>query len=158
MNTDLETCVQDVLDVVMGVSRTIRGQMRRHRDPRMSVPQFRALIFIRRQATATASELAEYLGLTRPSTTALVDNLVRMRWVERTGDDQDRRRVRLRLTAAGEAILEAAQAQTHAYFRALLSELAPAERECVVQAMHILRRHVLERTSLEASTQERAER
>ncbi|MCX8024230.1 MAG: MarR family transcriptional regulator [Thermanaerothrix sp.] len=158
MNTDLEACVQEVLDVVMGVSRTIRGQMRRHRDPRMSVPQFRALIFIRRQVTATASGLAEHLGLTRPSTTALVDNLVRMGWVERTGDERDRRRVCLRLTAEGEAILEAAQAQTHAYFRALLSELSPAERECVVQAMQILRRHVLEQTPLEVSSQEEVER
>jgi DNA-binding MarR family transcriptional regulator len=157
MNEDLDACVQDVLEVVMGVSRAIRSQMRRHRDPRMSVPQFRALIFIRRQATATASELAEHLGLTRSSTTTLVDNLVRMGWVERTGDEQDRRRVRLRLTAAGEAILESAQAQTQAHFRALLAGLSPTERECVSQAMYILRCHILERTPSEGSSQERSE-
>lgn len=146
MINGLERCVQEVLEVVMGVSRVIRSQMRRHRDPRMSVPQFRALIFIRRQM-ASVSDLAEHLGLTRPTTTALVDKLVRMGWVERVGDVHDRRRVRLRLTQAGEAILVAAQAQTQAYFLDLLAGLSPAERECVVQAMQILRRHVLAEAS-----------
>ncbi len=142
MAADLEHCVQEVVDVVMEVSRVIRSQMRRHRDPRMSVPQFRALIFIRRQM-ASVSDLAEHLGLTRPTTTALVDKLVRMGWVERVGDARDRRRVRLRLTQAGEAILAAAQAQTHAYFLGLLAGLSPSERNCVFQAMQILRRSVL---------------
>ncbi|KPL83847.1 hypothetical protein SE15_00970 [Thermanaerothrix daxensis] len=142
MTADLEHCVQEVVDVVMGVSRVIRSQMRRHRDPRMSVPQFRALIFIRRQM-ASVSDLAEHLGLTRPTTTALVDKLVRMGWVERVGDARDRRRVRLRLTQAGEAILAAAQARTQTYFLSLLAGLSPSERDCVLQAMQILRRSVL---------------
>lgn len=143
MSLTLEACVREVLDVVMLVSRVIRLQMRSHRAPQMSVPQFRALLFVRRKPQVSISELADHLGLTRPTTTALVDKLVRSGWMVREGDVSDRRRVRLGLTRAGEAILASAEQQTQAYFVQRLGHLSEEERTCVFQAMQILRRYVL---------------
>jgi DNA-binding MarR family transcriptional regulator len=72
--------------------------------------QHQLLLAIRGSATAGGppiGEVAEAL-LVRPHTAGeLVDRLAATGFVERVPDDADHRRVRLRLTAAGEGVLRA---------------------------------------------------
>ncbi len=78
-----DVCAEEVLEVVPSVMRFIRGEMRGSRRPDLSVPQFRALGHLRRNAGTSLSALAEYLGLTAASTSTLVDGLVRRQMVSR---------------------------------------------------------------------------
>ena len=62
------------------------------------------------EGSAGASTLAGTLAVSRPTITVVVDGLVAKGYVERKGDDVDRRKVHHELTAAGGRALARADA------------------------------------------------
>ena len=131
----LDECARQVLETVPLVMRTVRAEMRRHRAADLSVPQFRTLTFLSRQAGASLSQVAEHIGLTLPSMSSLVEGLVERKLILRKTHSVDRRRVTLTLTARGQSVLEAAHGATQAALAKKLAALAPQDRTIVVQAM-----------------------
>jgi long-chain acyl-CoA synthetase len=74
----------------------------------LSLPQYRILILLD-EGPAVASRLAEYLVVSRPTVTAVVDGMVGRGLIVRSHDDDgDRRRIGLTLTAAGRHLLHRA--------------------------------------------------
>jgi DNA-binding MarR family transcriptional regulator len=139
MQTSTEECAHEVLEVVPLVMRIVRTEMRRGRATGISVPQFRTLLFLERQPGASLTAVAEYLGLTLPSMSALVEGLVERKLVDRSAAASDRRRVTLALTARGQSTLAAARQATLAQLAKKLAELSPAGRAAVVQGLETLR-------------------
>jgi MarR family transcriptional regulator for hemolysin len=128
-----------MLDTVPLIMRTIRSEMRSHRTPDLTVPQFRALAFLRRHAGASLSEAAEHMGLTLPSMSRIVDGLVVRHLVVRQTPPEDRRRVSLALTASGQEILQLARKATQACLAEALMTLSEAQRASIIEAMRTLR-------------------
>ncbi len=128
-----------LLDAVPPVMRAIRAEMRSHRAPDLSVPQFRTLLFVNRNAGTSLSGVAEHLGLTLPSTSKLVDKLVARGLVARGSAADDRRRIALHLTEDGQAVLSAAAQATLATLAARLASLGPDERCALAGAMRLLK-------------------
>jgi DNA-binding MarR family transcriptional regulator len=118
--------------------RFIRAEMRSHRAPWLSVPQFRALVYLSRQERPSLSDVAEHLGLTAPSTSVMVGGLVSRGLVTRQVCPDDRRRVTLALTPVGQDTMESAYKMTEGRLAERLSELQEPERAVVVQAMEAL--------------------
>jgi MarR family transcriptional regulator for hemolysin len=139
MTTSPAVCAQEVLDVVPQVMRAIRAELRRHRTADLSVPQFRTLAVIDRNANASLSDVTEHIGLTLPSMSKLVDGLVARKLVTRQTDPTDRRRMTLALTRSGQTALEASRSATRACLAESLAALTDAERATVVKAMEALR-------------------
>jgi MarR family transcriptional regulator for hemolysin len=139
MTTSPDACAQEILDVVPTVMRAIRTELRRHRTADLSVPQFRTLAYIDRNADASLSDVAEHIGLTLPSLSKIVDGLVTRKFVTRQTHPTDRRRMTLALTTRGLNALEASRAATRACLAEELATLSDRQREIVVQAMEILR-------------------
>ncbi len=133
-----DECAALVAEVVPLVMRTIRAEMRGHRSPDLSVPQFRTLLFLRRQPGVSISDVAEHIGLTLPSVSKMVDRLVTRGLVMRHSAPGDRRRICLELTPLGAATLEATTRTTRERLSVRLAALAPETRAVVVQAMHSL--------------------
>lgn len=102
-------CAARLVDVAPLVVRRVRGRMRREM-PGLTMPQFRALVFIDVHRGCTLRALADHLGITPATSSALVDRLVRRGWVSRVVDAANRRQVRLGLTSRGSARLGAARA------------------------------------------------
>src|SRR5215472_3469611 len=102
-SSDAEACAAQIMETVPLVMRTLRTEMRRRRPADLSVPQFRALAFVRRHPGASLSEVAEHLGLTLPATSTLIDHLVARELVRRAPNPDNRRRLVLTLTADGQA-------------------------------------------------------
>ena len=136
----IETCAAAVMDTVPLVMRIIRTEMRSHRTPDLSVPQFRALLYVNRRAGASLSDVAEHLGLTLPSVSKLVDKLVVRGLITRESAPDDRRRVILMLTPGGQAALQAATQATQARLADRLAALSPDELDTVIEAMNLLHR------------------
>jgi DNA-binding MarR family transcriptional regulator len=113
--------------------------MRGNRSSDLTVPQLRTLTYIYRGNGGFVSELAEHLGLTLPSTSVLVDGLVKRGILSRSPVQGDRRRIRLELTEAGNAILKRAQEHTQAHFSQILCELPIEDQETVAKSLRILR-------------------
>ena len=137
--TSADDCARNVLEVVPLVVRTLRATMRRHRGPRLSVPQFRSLGYLSREAGASLSAVAEHVGLTLPSMSKMIDGLVARRLVDRGISTRDRRQVTLALSPLGRATLRTARARTQARVAELLDALSDSERVTVIRAMQALR-------------------
>lgn len=139
MSTSPDVCAQEILEVVPAVMRAIRAEMRRHRTADLSVPQFRTLAFIDRQADASLSDVAEHIGLTLPSMSKIVEGLVARKLVTRQTHVTDRRRMMLALTARGQTALQTSREATRACLAEDLAGLTERQRETIGQAMVILR-------------------
>jgi DNA-binding MarR family transcriptional regulator len=139
MHVSSDEAAFEVLEVVPLIMRVIRSEMREHRSADLSVPQFRALAYLKRNAGASLSELALYIGLTLPSMSKLVDGLLGRRLLTREIPAGDRRRVTLQLTPHGRATLQSAYASAQAQLAARLAALPEADRANVVEALRALR-------------------
>lgn len=139
MSTLIDECAQEVLEVTPLIMAAIRAEMRRQRGWDLSVPQFRTLAYLNYSHGASLSDAADFIGLTLPSMSKLVEGLVARQLITREISASDRRRVTLALTPAGQASFHAAQTATRAFLARRLAELPAEERAVVAQAMQILR-------------------
>ncbi|MGH2548266.1 MAG: MarR family transcriptional regulator, partial [Thermomicrobiales bacterium] len=74
------------------------------------------------------SDLANILGVTRTTTTGLLDTLERQGYVTRTLDNEDRRCIMVRGTLAGREALQRMSGEYFAAISTLMLELNPAEQ------------------------------
>jgi DNA-binding MarR family transcriptional regulator len=128
-----------VLETVPLVMRAIRARMREGRPEAMSVPQFRALLYIRRHPGTDLTAVADHVGTSLPAASELVARLVRQHLVARETDPASRRRVRLTLSSSGLADLDAAEQRTTEWLVHVLSRLDPARLAALADALHDLR-------------------
>lgn len=123
-----DNCAARVMETVPLVMRFIRADMRaRGSYEELSVPQFRTLAFLDRNPGASLSELAEHLGVTRATASANTERLVQRQFIDRCDHPEERRRVVLKLTAAGKEHLQANREQTRKYIANLLGSLTEEE-------------------------------
>jgi MarR family transcriptional regulator for hemolysin len=138
MTLSSEEAARELLEVIPIVMREIRSEMRSRRSPDLTVPQFRALSFVNRNAGSSLLEVANHLGLTPPSTSRLVDGLIYRNMMTREDHPDDRRRVKLTITNLGEKILEASRQDALTYLTKKLSSINVEDREAIVKAMNVL--------------------
>ncbi len=109
--------------------------------------QYKVLLMLRRAGTPyeqSPSQLADQLGLTRGALSARLRPLEEAGWITRTSENGDRRRVRVRLTAAGLSTWERHTGAEGSAEEALLALLTPAERD---QLAGLLRKLVVRTTA-----------
>lgn len=135
----IDTCARELLETVPLVMRAVRAEMRRHRAEGLSVPQFRTLGFVGREAGASLSAAAEHVGLTLPSMSVLVDGLVARKLIVRAPDPRDRRRVTLTLTPRGRTLLARTHRAAEARFAERLAVLRPEDCAAVQSSLRLLR-------------------
>lgn len=90
--------------------------------------------------TVTLGELARHMGVTPATMSLAVDRLVRERWVIRAPSTVDRRRVELRLTAAGARLKRAQSVLDPERVRSVLARLTRDEREEAIHGLGLLAR------------------
>ena len=139
MRSTANESASELLEVVPIVMREIRSEMRSRRSPDLTVPQFRALVFVNRNRGSSLLEVAIHMGLTPPSVCRLVDVLIARGFMTREEHPTDRRRVRLAVTSRGAAVLESCRKGTLAHLSGKLSCLAADELEVILRGMRTLR-------------------
>ena len=132
-------CAGQLLDIVPLIMRAVR-HIHRERVSDLSVPQFRALLYVQRHKGASLSETSEFLGLTLPSSSKLVDQLVKRRFIDRENDSVDRRRMVLRLTSRGNALLKDVHTAVRAQLAEILKGLSVAELATLHDTLGLLQR------------------
>ena len=134
-----QQCARDILETVPVVMRMIRKELRKRGATVLTVPQFRTLAYVNRREGASLSEVADHIGLTLPSMSALVDGLVTRNYVTRNTQADDRRRMELALTERGETMLRTAREGTLAELAHRLSRVPSNDRAIILKAMCVLR-------------------
>ncbi|MEZ4867297.1 MAG: MarR family winged helix-turn-helix transcriptional regulator [Caldilineaceae bacterium] len=135
-----DECAQALLEIVPEVMQEIRRQVRGQRGPDLSVLQLRALSFLAGAPGAMLSDLADFVGLTLPSMSSQVSNLVERDLIHRAPSPIDRRCLTLHLTAKGSAMLAAARQGARENLALRLDALDAAERSQVLTALCLLQR------------------
>jgi DNA-binding MarR family transcriptional regulator len=114
------------------------------RDPRtgdaISAHQASLLDHLDEVEPTTVGDLALHMGVTIATMSLAVDRLERRRLVRRDRDAADRRRVLLRLTAAGARLREAASVLDPARVERVLAHLSPPERRTALEGLRLLSR------------------
>lgn len=96
------------------------------------------LILLMRESdnTATPSTLADKAGVSRATMTGLLDGLERDSLIERIFDSNDRRRITIRLTAAGQAKLDIVMPDYYQRVRRLMAPLDENERDLFMSLLN----------------------
>lgn len=139
MNSSSQICAGELLEVVPLIMRAMRAEVRSHRAPELSLPQFRALAFIGRNEGAMLADVANFLGLTPPSASRLVDGLVSVKYVTRKMDTEDRRKNSLSLSGTGRARYEVILRQARTFLSDRVSGLTEQQLQEIISAMKRLR-------------------
>jgi DNA-binding MarR family transcriptional regulator len=138
MDNSPGACANALLEIVPLIMRNIRAKVRRHSGPELSVAQFRALAFLGRNEHAMLSDVANFLALTLPAASKLIEGLVVAGFATRQTDAHDRRKVSLALTTEGKRKYAAALKFTADYLSDRVSHLNETERNAVARAMRAL--------------------
>ena len=139
-------CAQHLMDVTPHIMQTLRKEMRRHRPSDYSVPEFRTLNYIERHEGTSLTEIAEYIGLSKPSLSKIVTRLEEKGFVKRRAAADDKRRHTLSLSAHGQRTLDQIERDALHSLAGRLARLQPSELDAVVNAMELLRPAFVERT------------
>lgn len=139
MDATPEECVREVLDVIPMVMRSLRAEFRSHRGSDLSIPQYRTLMYLRRSPGKSLADVAEHLGITPPSTSKLVDGLVKRGLVDRQDFPVDRRRIVLSLTPAGADLAEASLRLSQAAYLRRFAAFPKETLGIIKEAMEALR-------------------
>lgn len=133
-----DQCAQEVMETVPRVMRAIRSEIRRRGAAHFSVPQIRTLAFLHHRPGVCLFELAEHLGVARPTASNLVERLVQRGMVTRTTDPRERRRVVLALTPLGTRHFQNASHSAQAWMATVLAGQAPSVLRRLAAAMSVL--------------------
>jgi DNA-binding MarR family transcriptional regulator len=107
--------------------------------------QFNVLALLRFQAAEGSLDqttLGRMLVVNRSNVTGLVDRMEKAGWVERTSDGNDRRVKRVRLTAEGKRLADAADRRYMTRVHALMGALSEKERESLAKTLEKIRFHL----------------
>jgi DNA-binding MarR family transcriptional regulator len=108
------------------VSREFHAELRPYG---LSVLEWRVLATLEGSEGCSLGEVADAVLFKQPTVTKMIDRMEREGWVKRRPGTDDRRRLRIVLTARGRATVRTLLARAKAHETACLSSYAPAEIE-----------------------------
>jgi len=99
----------------------------------VSFPQYCLLGFLAQQDELSMSEIAQKMGHTTAAATGLVDRLEKLGHVKRVHASDDRRKILVRITAAGSALVAAVRDDMIANLLKMMTHLTAEEQRTWVQ-------------------------
>ena len=94
----------------------------------ITLPQLWALQHLARQHGCPMNDVANFLGISRPACTGLIDRLLSQGLVRREPDRHDRRIVRVAITAKGQRILDNIWEQKRRMLVKIFGQISPSDR------------------------------
>lgn len=135
----------DVLEAVHAVMHAFRARQYRSQgegSDGLTHLEGKVLGFFARHAGATASELAAHSGRDKGQLTRLLSGLKERGLLQATGDETDRRVVRLQLTAEGEAVCQTLHRRGRRLAATVTAGLTAEERRQLVALLDKVRRQL----------------
>ena len=120
----------------VGMVDALRVQMWKQLE--ITVTQLRVLFILRESRGAPAGFLADRLRVTPPTVTGLVDRLVRMGFVRREEDPEDRRLVRNYLTDRGLRVVGEVEREGRAFLTRVMDRLSSEQLKRLTTALEEL--------------------
>jgi len=96
---------------------------------RFSASKVQILRLLGQRGAQTSTQVARFLGVTKPAVTQIIDTMARSRLVVRRPAKDDRREVSLELTRKGKQVFHAVRRQQRHYIRTALRQLPGMDPE-----------------------------
>ncbi len=135
------TNIEQLISLIITTTRLIREHTK-HRekiDP-LSYLQLGTLRYVAEKNNPPMKDVADHLCITPPSATSLINNLTKMKQLERIYDKDDRRLIRLAITAKGRKTLEDGFKKITIRMQRVLSKLSEKERSDFIKILEKLSR------------------
>jgi len=140
-----ETELASAVDTVQGwIDRRQRAMLANMRSCNQSPAQLHVLGVLHEVGPITVSQLASWLAISVPSTSAMVDRMVDTGLVERARSEEDRRIVSVWLSPAGQTALNAAMLGRRGMLERVLGQLNPKELNDTVRVLKRLEQAIEE--------------
>ena len=147
----LEAVSMDLLSIPPLVFRAVRSRITRSALSELEMDitphQMEIIRLLSEEGTMHPSKIGERLEIARAQMTKLVDQLVKLKIVERSADPVDRRTLNITLSAEGKLILEEHKQKVTAAVQEIMSSLTDKELESLSQSLRNLRDLLLKNTS-----------
>jgi DNA-binding MarR family transcriptional regulator len=96
---------------------------------KLTFPQFLVLEFLRRSGESKMTTLANFMGVTTPAMTGIVDRLVKYGYVLRIFDPQDRRIIKIKLATKGTELVKKINQQRRQMIIKIFGQLSERDRQ-----------------------------
>lgn len=103
---------------------------------RLSSSKVQVLRLLAQRSGQTSSQIARFLGVSKPAVSQIVDSMVRGRLVARKTAKADRREIHLRLTEKGKALFKSVRKEQRHYVRTALREANGADPAQWIKTMN----------------------
>jgi DNA-binding MarR family transcriptional regulator len=130
----------ELVDALLGASRALVAVAARslaELAEDVTLPQYRVLIELAARGPQRPADLAAQLGVDRSTATRMCDRLVRKRLVHRRRLNDDRRGVRISLTAAGRELVAQVSRRRRAEIARIVRRMPHAHRGPAVKALRV---------------------
>ncbi len=133
-----ELQVEEVIDVVLSASRAlvaIAARSLSEVDEEVTLPEYRAVVFLCARGEVTMGELAAELACSPSSATRLCDRLVSKRLVVRRVRAENRREVEVAVSARGQELVAEVTGRRRVEIQRIVDQVSPRERTALVRAL-----------------------
>jgi DNA-binding MarR family transcriptional regulator len=100
--------------------------------------QLMTLHFIKHSDNCKTSDIANFLSVSPPDSTRIVETLVKKGFVERIDDEKDRRIIRLRITRDGKKVFESIRQELALSFSKILEKINEQDAKALLRGMKAL--------------------
>lgn len=135
-SSELTETIRQLMDVI--TTRSMRERSHFVKASGLSLPQFGILIHLYYSTNCGISHLGEYMDISAPAASQIVDRLVQHGLVERTEDPNDRRAKQLTLTPKGRELIETGIVERTRWVDELAASLSPETYEAVASTLAML--------------------
>jgi DNA-binding MarR family transcriptional regulator len=124
---------------------SIRSLMQRFllKKGKISFMRIMVLCYLLENKSPTMKEMADYFGITMPSASSIIDNLVEMNMIERKDDSKDRRLIRIQLTKNGGKTAKRELGATIKNLGLIISTLSRDEKRRFFEIMKKIHKNLL---------------
>jgi DNA-binding MarR family transcriptional regulator len=127
-----------VVDAVLSASRVLVAVAARSLSDvaeEVTLTQYRTLVILASRGPQNLAGLAEAVGVTPATATRMCDRLVRKGLVRRRTERDDRRQLRVALTAKGRSLVDAVTDRRRREIEIIMKDISTEEQVVLVQAL-----------------------
>ena len=125
--------INEILPFIMRES--IRQQAGEFYKTRITIPQFAILDYLHRQGEPKMTDISKMLNVTTAAVTGIVDKLVKYGYVTRKSDPEDRRIIKIKITAKGNDMVKRLIEHRRRMIVDMFSKVSEEERDAYLRIL-----------------------